>query len=104
MGGWTARELDIKDDAGRSVLMQLRRLGTLSGSSESESSSDDDDDEDDTVVQRHFEETPTFGHRTKSRCASADVQTQCLQGGLDSDRPFNAVLLVQARIQAPRQD
>ena len=59
MGGWTARELEIKDDDGRSVLEELRRLGQLdsgtSGSSESESPSDDDDDHD-TAVQRCFED------------------------------------------------
>jgi len=87
MGARTARKLclDQEDKDVRCVLRELSRVREwlTSGSSESESPSDDDD----TVVQRHFEDTSTFGHHMKPRCASADAQTRCLQGGLDTRQP-----------------
>ena len=90
MGTRTTRKLCLNEEdeageGGRRVARELRRLAELciSGSSESESPSDDDN----TVVQRHFGATSTIGHHMKSRCASADAQTRCPQGGLDAARP-----------------
>lgn len=85
MGARTERKLCLNEEdeageGGRRVARELRRFMEelrTRGSSESESPWDEDD-----------EETSTIGHHMESRCASADSQTRCRQGGLDPARPL----------------
>jgi hypothetical protein len=78
MGARTERKLCLNEEdeageGGRRVARELRRfMEELRTSSESESPWDEDDEE--TSME--------------SRCASADSQTRCRQGGLDPARPL----------------